>query len=84
MAPATADRFMLDLLGGVKWYLFMELPSAGASVVDVGSTTLERGQTDRRTGRLQTWARLGPNQVRNLAFVVERAAARICQTVALE
>jgi hypothetical protein len=84
MAPATADRFILDLLGGVNWYLFMELPSAGASVVDVGSTTLNLERTGRSSGRPQTWARLGPNQVRNLAFVVERAAARICQTVALE
>lgn len=38
-AKAATDRFMLDLLVGVRWYPFMEPPTRRAPVVDLGSTT---------------------------------------------
>jgi hypothetical protein len=82
MAKAATDRFILDLLGGGEVTPLMELPTTGAPVVDLGSTTLFMngpvGDRWRKRGER------GRNQVRNPMFACERAAAAFDQQVRLE
>jgi hypothetical protein len=77
MAKAATDRFIMDLLGRGEVTSLMELPTAGAPVVDLGSTTPRHGterSAERPTANLD---KTGARSIGNSEIAFERAAAAL-------